>query len=103
METYATTNEIIDGAVEQVEPGTWRVCWELAGRGGSAAIYHGTSPDAIDRETPVAVSDDGCVDIDWLDPGMRHYWYRMMDAWILTGLIPACGTTSRLYRGKAEC
>lgn len=74
METYATTNEIIDAAVEQVEPGTLRICWELAGRGGSAAIYHGTSPDAIDRETPVAVSDYGCVDIDWLDPGMRHYF-----------------------------
>jgi len=51
-----------------------RICWETNDPGGEAIIYHGRSPDAIDRRTPLAVSDDGCVDIDWLDPRARHYF-----------------------------
>ncbi len=68
------THEIIDAAVEQIDADTFRVCWEMAGAKGSAAIYHGTSSEAIDRNTPVAVSDNGCVDIAGLDPGVRHYF-----------------------------
>ena len=65
---------IVDAAALQIGRGVFRICWETNDPGGEAVIYHGKSPDAIDRRTPVAVSEDGCVDIDWLDPQARHYF-----------------------------
>ena len=65
---------IVDAAVLQIGRGVLRICWETNDPGGEAVIYHGKSPDAIDRRTPVAVSEDGCVDIDWLTPHARHYF-----------------------------
>ena len=65
---------IADAAALQIGGGILRICWETNDPGGEAIIYHGKSPDAIDRRTPAAVSDDGCVDIDWLDPHERHYF-----------------------------
>ncbi len=68
------TDGIIFAAVEQIDAGVWRICWESAAAENSVAIYHGTSPAAIDRNTPAAISDNGCVDIKDLDPGVRHYF-----------------------------
>lgn len=72
MENKTKTNEIIDAAVERLFTGAIRICWDTAGAGNSVTIYHGYAPDAINRKTPVAVSDHGSIDIHGLDPGMRH-------------------------------
>lgn len=67
-------HDILEAAVERIDAGIFRICWETVDPGNSVRIYHGTSPDAIDRNTPVAESDHGCVDVDRLDPGRRHYF-----------------------------
>lgn len=72
MENKIKTSEIIDAAVERLCTGVIRICWDIADSGNSVRIYHGYAPDSIDRETPIAVSDHGSIDVDWLDPGMRH-------------------------------
>ncbi len=68
------TNEIVDAAVDRIDEHAFRICWESALPGGRTAIYRGMSPDAIDRNTPVAVSDHGCVDIEAVDKNVRHYF-----------------------------
>lgn len=64
----------MEAAVEQLESGLFRLCWQTDGGRDTVAIYHGTAPDAINGTVPVAVSDKGSIDIDWLDPGVRHYF-----------------------------
>lgn len=75
MKQKIDPNTIVDAAVERIDPdmNTLRVCWELAGQRSPVTIYHGQSPDTIDRLMPVAVSAHGCVDILGLDAGVRHY------------------------------
>jgi len=66
-------NSFIDAAVERIDARTVRICWEAAGN-TTVHIYRGLTPGDIDRKMPVAVSDQGCVEISGLDQGTRHYF-----------------------------
>ncbi len=74
MPVKAQLNTIIDAAVERLDETTVRICWETADRYLPVSVFQGGTPADINRKTPVAVSEDGCVEIAGLANGKRQYF-----------------------------
>jgi len=67
--------EISNAMVERIDPETLEIRWESLLSDLSVSIYMGSSPAAIDYESPVArVRDGNTARISKLDPEIRYYF-----------------------------
>lgn len=64
---------ITEAAVQTIDSQSVRICWETS-CDAEVAVYAGKSPDNFDRDMAPAVSEDGCVLVEGLDPSERYYF-----------------------------
>ncbi len=69
------TASIFDGAVSRSGPDTLRVSWKTNHKNLRISIYHGTTPETIQRKIPFKPTKDKTVAIiSDLNPNVSHYF-----------------------------
>jgi protein-tyrosine phosphatase len=73
MATRGDAPSLIDAAVSRRD-GTLELRWVHRHGPCEVSVYHGGSPDAIDRRAPLLRSSDGGARLEGLDPEGPHYF-----------------------------
>ena len=69
------TSPVFDASVERTGPDAVRLSWKARLKNLQISIYHGDSPETIDRKNPLLqIEGQPRVEISGLNPDMPHYF-----------------------------
>jgi protein-tyrosine phosphatase len=75
MVAFDPITSVSDASVERVGPDAVRISWKTRLKDLRVSIYHGDSPETIDRQTPFLQAEgQTSVEISKLNPDIPHYF-----------------------------
>jgi hypothetical protein len=97
MAVFDHTSSIFDAAVERTGQDAVRISWKTHLKDPQISIYHGDSPETIERNEPfLQIEGQTAVEISGLNPDIPHYFEIISEnsAGIITGerRLPLEGT-----------
>jgi protein-tyrosine phosphatase len=80
MTVSENASHLFDAAVERVTNSTVRISWKTRVKDPQVCIYHGNSPERLQRNTPLhRIIGETAVEIASLNPDMPHYFEIVPD------------------------
>ncbi len=81
MTVVENASDFLDASIERVAKDAVRIHWEMRRKGLQVSIYHGNSPETIQRNEPFRrVKGRTAIKISGLNPDVPHYFEIVTDA-----------------------
>jgi protein-tyrosine phosphatase len=80
MTVFENASHVFDVSVERVAKATVRISWKTRFKDLQVSIYHGNSPETMQRNSPLyRIKDETTVEISGLNSDMPHYFAIVPD------------------------